>query len=167
MRRCVTMDLKEPATCCIWSARPKTNWAARISPWSRAHGGQVPKVDAGDGPADLRGDAPGDPRGLVRACHDLSEGGLAVAAAEMAFAGGLGMELRPGRRAARSDDLSGAERAATAAVLRIEFPFPVRGSAPSSAAFERRWPACPWPYRGRLPTAIGCGSTGSARAAAE
>ena len=31
--------------------------------------------------------------GCVRACHDLSEGGLAVAAAEMAFAGGLGMEL--------------------------------------------------------------------------
>jgi phosphoribosylformylglycinamidine synthase len=31
--------------------------------------------------------------GLVRACHDLSEGGLAVAAAEMAFTGGLGIEL--------------------------------------------------------------------------
>ena len=31
--------------------------------------------------------------GLVRACHDCSEGGLAVAAAEMAFAGGLGMRL--------------------------------------------------------------------------
>jgi phosphoribosylformylglycinamidine synthase len=31
--------------------------------------------------------------GTVRSCHDLSEGGLAVAAAEMAFAGGLGMEL--------------------------------------------------------------------------
>jgi len=31
--------------------------------------------------------------GLVRACHDSSEGGLAVAAAEMAFAGGWGMEL--------------------------------------------------------------------------
>jgi phosphoribosylformylglycinamidine synthase len=30
---------------------------------------------------------------LVRACHDLSEGGLAVAAAEMAFAGALGLEL--------------------------------------------------------------------------
>jgi len=30
---------------------------------------------------------------LVKACHDLSEGGLAVAAAEMAFAGGNGMEL--------------------------------------------------------------------------
>jgi phosphoribosylformylglycinamidine synthase len=31
--------------------------------------------------------------GLVRACHDLSEGGLAVAAAEMAFAGGYGISL--------------------------------------------------------------------------
>jgi phosphoribosylformylglycinamidine synthase len=30
---------------------------------------------------------------LVRACHDLSEGGLAVAAAEMAFAGGLGATI--------------------------------------------------------------------------
>lgn len=31
---------------------------------------------------------------LVRACHDCSEGGLAVAAAEMAFAGGVGATLR-------------------------------------------------------------------------
>jgi phosphoribosylformylglycinamidine synthase len=30
---------------------------------------------------------------LVRSCHDLSEGGLATAAAEMAFAGGLGADL--------------------------------------------------------------------------
>ncbi len=33
-------------------------------------------------------------RGLVRACHDLSEGGLAVAAAEMCIAGRAGMILR-------------------------------------------------------------------------
>ncbi len=31
--------------------------------------------------------------GLVRACHDLSEGGLGVAAAEMAFAGEVGLRL--------------------------------------------------------------------------
>jgi len=31
--------------------------------------------------------------GLVKACHDLSEGGLAVATAEMAFSGGYGIEL--------------------------------------------------------------------------
>ena len=31
--------------------------------------------------------------GLVRACHDLSEGGLAVALAEMAFAGEIGAQV--------------------------------------------------------------------------
>ena len=29
----------------------------------------------------------------MQACHDLSEGGLAVAAAEMAIAGGHGLEI--------------------------------------------------------------------------
>ena len=33
-------------------------------------------------------------KGLVRACHDCSEGGIGVAVAEMAFAGGLGATLR-------------------------------------------------------------------------
>src|SRR5439155_1082757 len=32
-------------------------------------------------------------KGYIRACHDLSEGGLAVSAAEMAFAGNLGIDL--------------------------------------------------------------------------
>ena len=32
-------------------------------------------------------------QGLVRSCHDCSEGGIGAAAAEMAFAGGLGMHL--------------------------------------------------------------------------
>jgi phosphoribosylformylglycinamidine synthase II len=45
--------------------------------------------------------------GLVKSCHDLSEGGLAVAAAEMAFAGGYGLELDlrkvPGKELTRND----------------------------------------------------------------
>ncbi len=32
-------------------------------------------------------------KGLVRACHDCSEGGIGVAVAEMAFAGGLGAQI--------------------------------------------------------------------------
>jgi phosphoribosylformylglycinamidine synthase II len=36
-------------------------------------------------------------QGLVRACHDLSEGGLAVAAAEMSLAGLLGMDIDLGQ----------------------------------------------------------------------
>jgi len=45
--------------------------------------------------------------GLVKACHDLSEGGLAVAAAEMALAGKYGIELDirkiPGKALTRND----------------------------------------------------------------
>jgi len=49
--------------------------------------------------------------GVVKACHDCSEGGLAVAAAEMAFSGGLGMEMDlksvrvSGRQGVRDDML--------------------------------------------------------------
>ncbi|MFC1712681.1 phosphoribosylformylglycinamidine synthase subunit PurL [Candidatus Poribacteria bacterium] len=47
--------------------------------------------------------------GLVRACHDCSEGGIGVAAAEMAFAGGYGMNLRmadvPGEGVGRDDTI--------------------------------------------------------------
>ena len=32
--------------------------------------------------------------GRIRACHDISEGGLAVALAEMAIGGGLGIDVR-------------------------------------------------------------------------
>ena len=45
--------------------------------------------------------------GLIKACHDLSEGGLAVAAAEMALAGGFGIELdltKVPKRAVDRDD---------------------------------------------------------------
>ena len=47
--------------------------------------------------------------GIIRSCHDLSEGGLAVAAAEMAFAGGCGLELDlrlvPNKSVSRNDFL--------------------------------------------------------------
>jgi phosphoribosylformylglycinamidine synthase len=56
-------------------------------------GRNVPEVDPELGLAVFRAMAKATADGLVRACHDCSEGGLAVAAAEMAFAGGLGMRL--------------------------------------------------------------------------
>lgn len=50
--------------------------------------------------------------GLVQACHDCSEGGLAVAAAEMAMAGRLGLDLDVARVpvAAEGDDLKPSTR---------------------------------------------------------
>jgi phosphoribosylformylglycinamidine synthase len=49
-------------------------------------------------------------KGLVRSCHDLSEGGLGVAAAEMAISGGLGLELDVGAMAISGSWLSDAAR---------------------------------------------------------
>ncbi|MDD5449129.1 MAG: phosphoribosylformylglycinamidine synthase subunit PurL [Candidatus Omnitrophica bacterium] len=57
-------------------------------------GKNVPKVNAKSGKAVMRKLSKAVNRGLVSACHDCSEGGIAVACAEMAFAGGLGMEMR-------------------------------------------------------------------------
>ena len=53
-------------------------------------GGEVPQLDPQSARKTFAAVHRAIHAGLVRACHDLSEGGLAVAAAEMAFAGGLG-----------------------------------------------------------------------------
>ena len=56
-------------------------------------GNNVPRVDPLRGKRLMDALSAATDKGLVRACHDLSEGGLGVAAAEMAFAGGLGMAI--------------------------------------------------------------------------
>jgi phosphoribosylformylglycinamidine synthase len=56
-------------------------------------GTDVPPVDLETSSRVMRALQAAIETGAVRSCHDLSEGGLAVAAAEMAFAGGLGVSL--------------------------------------------------------------------------
>ena len=58
-----------------------------------ATGREVPAVDLELAPRLLGTMHTAIAQGHVAACHDLSEGGLAVAAAEMSFAGGVGLEL--------------------------------------------------------------------------
>jgi len=56
-------------------------------------GKTVPQVDASSMKGQMRAVPKAIDAGCVRACHDLSEGGLGVALAEMAFSGGLGVEV--------------------------------------------------------------------------
>ena len=56
-------------------------------------GKTVPKVHAAQARKTYRTVTAAIDLGFVKACHDLSEGGLAVTAAEMALAGGYGVEL--------------------------------------------------------------------------
>jgi phosphoribosylformylglycinamidine synthase II len=70
-------------------------------------GASVPKVKGAKAKRTFRAVTDAIDEGFVKSCHDLSEGGLAVAAAEMAFAGGLGLELDlrkvPGKELTRND----------------------------------------------------------------
>jgi phosphoribosylformylglycinamidine synthase len=94
VRRCVTMDLKEPGNTLFLLG--KTSDEMGGSHYHLVHGlagGRVPRVDLAKAPAVFHKLHDAIRRSLVRACHDLSEGGLAVAFAEMAFAGGVGADL--------------------------------------------------------------------------
>jgi len=57
-------------------------------------GNSVPRVNPEQGKKLMDRLSTATGRGLVRACHDCSEGGIGVAAAEMAFAGGRGATIR-------------------------------------------------------------------------
>jgi phosphoribosylformylglycinamidine synthase len=60
-------------------------------------GNRVPMVDSKKGKRLMDTLSAAMEKGLVRACHDLSEGGIGVAAAEMAFAGRLGLVIHLGQ----------------------------------------------------------------------
>ena len=93
--RCVTMDLKKAGSALVLVGSTKDELGASHLHLARGAGlgRRPPRVDPSLGRAVLWGVARAIREGIVRACHDLSEGGLAVAAAEMAFAGDLGAEI--------------------------------------------------------------------------
>ena len=94
VRQCVTMDLKEPGNLLLLLGSTRAEMGG--SHWAEVRGlegGAVPRVDLAVAPRVFRALHEVIRRGLVRSCHDLSEGGLAVALAEMVIAGGLGAEI--------------------------------------------------------------------------
>ena len=99
IEQAVTMDLKEPGNVLFLVGRTEaelggSHYEMVEGRESRVEGqGRVPRVDFETAPRIFAGLHTAIRRGLVRSCHDLSEGGLAVALAEMAFAGGWGAEI--------------------------------------------------------------------------
>jgi phosphoribosylformylglycinamidine synthase len=94
-RQAVTMDLKQAGN--LLYVVGQTGDELGGSHFALVHklqGGQVPTVDPPRAKATFAVLHQAIRAGLIRACHDLSEGGLAAAAAEMAFAGELGAELQ-------------------------------------------------------------------------
>lgn len=90
----VTMDLKHAGSFLYLVGETRDELGG--SHYALIHGlagGEVPKVDPAAAKQTFAAIHNAIKNGLVRACHDLSEGGLAVAIAEMCFAGGIGAEV--------------------------------------------------------------------------
>ncbi|MGB2822047.1 MAG: phosphoribosylformylglycinamidine synthase subunit PurL, partial [Phycisphaerae bacterium] len=94
-RRCVTADAKEAGNCIFLLGRTcgQLGGSHYLIVQAAETGNDVPPVDLATNFRVMKALQAAIGAGLVRSCHDLSEGGLAVAAAEMAFAGALGVEL--------------------------------------------------------------------------
>jgi phosphoribosylformylglycinamidine synthase len=94
VRRCITMDLKEPGNLLFLIGTTRNEMGgSHYHLVNQLEGGAVPEAQLALAPRLFRSLHVAIKRGLVRACHDLSEGGLAVAIAEMAFAGGIGADV--------------------------------------------------------------------------
>jgi len=91
--KCVTMDAKKASNLLFIVGLTRNELGGSHYYKTKGElGANVPKLDLATAPkiAGKIGEAIAS--GLVASCHDCSEGGLAVALAEMAFAGGLGIE---------------------------------------------------------------------------
>jgi phosphoribosylformylglycinamidine synthase len=105
VRKCVTMDLKEPGNHLYLVGETRDELGgSHLYLVTGQRGGNVPRVDLESAPKIFAAVHQAIASGFVRSCHDLSEGGLAVAAAEMAFAGHVGADLTPA--GSLSDDVA-------------------------------------------------------------
>ena len=95
--KCVTMDLKRPGNLLYMVGQTKQEMGgSHLFQVLGLDGGNVPQVDVDAAKRIFSAVHAAINSGVVRACHDLSEGGLAVSLAEMAFAGHLGVHVDVG-----------------------------------------------------------------------
>ncbi|MCE5326608.1 MAG: phosphoribosylformylglycinamidine synthase subunit PurL [Planctomycetaceae bacterium] len=93
--RCVTSDAKAAGNYLFLLGRTGESLGGShlLMTLGLTSGSDVPQVDMHANLAVMRALQKAIEAGVVASCHDLSEGGLAVAAAELAFSGGLGVDL--------------------------------------------------------------------------
>lgn len=95
VRKAVSMDLKkEGSLIYILGETKRELGGSHYYKILGAKGGEVPRVDAAGANKNFAAITKAIDSRLIKSCHDLSEGGLAAAAAEMAFAGNIGMEMQ-------------------------------------------------------------------------
>ncbi|MBI2578993.1 MAG: phosphoribosylformylglycinamidine synthase [Candidatus Aenigmarchaeota archaeon] len=100
IRKAVTMDAKRPGNLVyvVGGTYPELGGSEYFAMMGSRKGeawigNNIPKVDAAKARKTYRALNQAISRGYVASCHDCSDGGLGVALAEMAFAGGYGMRV--------------------------------------------------------------------------
>lgn len=94
VRKGVTMDVKRPGDLVYLLGKTYDELGGSEYYDMLGHlGANVPKVDAAAALALYKTVNKAQDRGLIASCHDLSDGGLGVALAEAAFAGGYGLQV--------------------------------------------------------------------------
>lgn len=94
VKNAVTMDLKRAgSTLYLIGETAEDLGGSHYSLVRGETGGNVPKVDIANAPKVFAALHKAISQKLVLACHDVSEGGVAAAVAEMAFAGGFGVTV--------------------------------------------------------------------------
>ena len=94
VRKCVTMDAKANGDAVFAVGLTKDELGgSRLYAKLGKIGNNVPKVDAAMAKKTYEALSAAIQAGLVASCHDCSDGGLGVALAETAFAGGFGMDI--------------------------------------------------------------------------
>lgn len=94
VRKTVSMEAKKPGDLVYLVGRTYKELGGSEYYKSRGFIGEsVPRVRAREARKTVNAVVKAVDSGCIQACHDLSEGGLGVAAAEMAFSGGYGIEL--------------------------------------------------------------------------
>jgi phosphoribosylformylglycinamidine synthase subunit PurSL len=94
VRKCVTMDAKANGDVVFVVGLTKDELGgSRLYAHLGKVGNNVPKVNAAMAKKTYEALSAAMEAGLVASCHDCSDGGLGVALAETAFAGGFGMDV--------------------------------------------------------------------------
>ncbi len=94
VQNAVSMDIKKPGNLIYLAGLTRDELGG--SHYYHIHGykgNNVPRVDAFLGKRIMNAISQAAKQRIIRSCHDCSEGGIVVSAAEMAFAGGYGMEI--------------------------------------------------------------------------
>ena len=148
VRKLITMDLKEAGNLIYLVGRTKAELGGSHYFAALGYiGNSVPRIDVLLGKAIMLSLSEAVRQGYVQSCHDLSEGGLAVAAAEMAFSGDVGMEIALNRVPLAKEDNINRDDVILFSESNSRFLVEVRPKDQNS--FERLMADCPFGLIGK------------------